>query len=210
MAQVITLWSDKGGTGKSSLAANIAEAWGAVLVDIDPQEDGHRYATRRGIEAKMAATEADLLALLQGPGRVVVDCAPGQGPLEQRAIIHSDLLVIPCRTGEADLHALGRALALVRAVRQHRPELAVGGVLNNVRETGRTKGVEAALKLQAGSDYEWLGRMSARVGVEDAFADGKPLLACGGAVAYEFRQVFSRIEELLETATAGAGAQAIQ
>jgi hypothetical protein len=92
--------------------------------------------------------------------------------------------------------ALGRSLDVARRVRAAKPSLQVGLVLNLVRETGRAKGVESALRAQAG-EYQWLGRLSARVGVEEAYASGKTLLEAGGAVAHEFRGILQSIESLV-------------
>jgi chromosome partitioning protein len=204
----IVVWADKGGTGKTTVSTNLAAALGVELLDLDPQGDASRWATARGEAARVLQapsapplTTKDLCralgAALEEEGVRVVDCPPGQGDLPLTAVAMADLLIIPARTGDAKMVALGRSLDVARRVRENRPDLKIGVVLNLARETGRAKGIETALKTQAGVDYLWLGRLSARVGVEEAYADGKTLLQAGGAAAHEFRCIWGAVEAAL-------------
>jgi cellulose biosynthesis protein BcsQ len=132
-------------------------------------------------------------------GNTVVDCPPGQSTEALTAVALADFLIIPCRSGDADMVALGRSLDVARRVRAARPEMQVGVVLNLARETGRAKGIESALRSQAGQDFLWLGKLSARVGVEEAYASGKTLLEVGGSVAHEFRSICNAVGAIIET-----------
>lgn len=190
----VTVWADKGGVGKSTLATSLAAELGATLVDIDPQGDAARWANLRGMTAEIPGDQKSLKSLLASPGFRVVDCPPGQSAEAITAVEMADLLIIPTRTGEADMVALGRSLKVARRVH---PECKVGLVLNLARDTGRAKGIEAALRAQAGAHYLWLGRLCARVGAEEAYASGKTLLQAGGAVSYEFRQVLEATRALI-------------
>lgn len=194
----VVLWADKGGVGKTTNATSLAVGLGAELVDLDAQGDATRWAEMRGITVA-SPRGLELQELLLAPGLRVVDCPPGQGKEALVAVALADLLIIPARTGNADMVALGRALDVARRVRSARPALQVGITLNLARETGRAKGVEAALKAQSGADYHWLGRLSARVGVEEAYASGKTLLQAGGAVAHEFREILQAVEVLVSS-----------
>ncbi|MCM2249564.1 MAG: ParA family protein [Geothrix sp.] len=198
MNLTITLWADKGGVGKSTLATSLAAELGATLVDIDPQGDAARWAALRGMKAEVPVNRKTLKALLASPGLRVVDCPPGQGLEAMIAVEMSDLLIIPTRTGEADMVALGRSLKVARRIR---PDGKVGLVLNLCRETGRAKGIEAALRAQTGTHYLWLGRLCARVGAEETYAAGRTLLQAGGAVAYEFRQILEATRGLVGATT---------
>lgn len=193
----IVVWADKGGTGKTTIATNLAAHLGLPLVDLDPQGDAARWMAQRNMVALAPKDRKSLEALLRDEGHQVVDCPPGQSPEALTAVAFADLLIVPARTGEADLVALGRSLDVARRVRGARPDLRVGLVLNLARETGRAKGVEAALRSQAGPEYVFFGRLSARVGVEEAYASGKTLLQVGGAVAYEFRKILESVSSAL-------------
>ena len=201
----IVLWADKGGVGKSTLATSLAATLGMRLLDLDPQGDSLRWghARREGgdesLEVVAISTAAEVKVALLSTTGTVVDCPPGQSEIALTAVALADLLVIPCRTGDADMVALGRSLDLARRVRKARPEVQVGLVLNLARETGRAKGVEAALRAQAGQDYLWLGRLGARVGIEEAYASRRTLLEAGGAVAHEFRAIRELVQKISES-----------
>lgn len=194
----IVIWADKGGVGKTTLATNLALSLGAALCDLDPQGDAARWAMAR----KLPCTQMEMPGVVQEallqPGLRVVDCPPGQGPVAMSAVALADLLIVPVRTGDADMVALGRAMDVVRKIRTVKP-LQVGLVLNLARETGRAKGIETALRSQAGREYLWLGRMSARVGVEEAYASGLGLLQVGGATSFEFRQILAAVESMVSS-----------
>lgn len=194
----IVCWADKGGVGKTTLATNLALALGAPLLDLDPQGDAARWAENRRLAVSRLNTPEAVQKALRQKGTRVADCPPGQGEVALSAIALADLLIIPSKTGDADMVALLRAFELARKVQTVRP-LRVGLVLNLARETGRAKGVEAALRAQAGNDFMWLGKLGARVSVEDAYATGKGLLQVGGAVAHEFRQILAAVESIVST-----------
>lgn len=198
----IVVWADKGGVGKTTISTNLATTLKAVLFDLDPQGDASRWAIARGEAARVLSDSKAVQAALMEDGLRVVDCPPGQGQTALTAVALADLLIIPARTGDADMVALGRALDVSHRVRGARPSLQVGIVLNLARETGRAKGVEAALKARSGQDYIWLGRLSARVGVEEAYASGKTLLQAGGAVAHEFRGILESVESVVSDESA--------
>lgn len=193
----IVVWADKGGVGKTTISTSLAAGLVVDLVDLDPQGDAARWAKSCGMPVTTPRDRAALEALLKQPGTRVVDCPPGQGQEALTAVAMADLLIIPARTGEADMVALGRSLDVAQRVKEARPWTQVGLVLNLVRETGRAKGVEAALRAQAGRDYQWLGRICARVGAEEAYASGKTLLQAGGAVAHEFRVALNAVSRLV-------------
>jgi len=201
----IVIWADKGGVGKSTLATSLAVTLGMRLLDLDPQGDalrwgrGRREAGDDSLDVTAVPTASEAKEALSGAGGAVVDCPPGQSEIALTAVALADLLIIPCRTGDADMVALGRSLDVARRVRKVRPEIQVGIVLNLARETGRARGVEAALRAQSGADYLWLGRLGARVGIEEAYANKRTLLEAGGAVAHEFRTILKAVVEITES-----------
>lgn len=195
----IIVWADKGGVGKTTLATSLAAELSAALLDLDPQGDASRWARMHGIEVQTFPRQKALQEVLLTDGFRVADCPPGQNPIALTAVALADVLIVPARSGDADIVALGRALDVARRVRGARPSIQVGVVLSIARETGRAKGIESALKTQAGSDFLWLGRLSARVGVEEAYASGRTLIQAGGAVAHEFRNVLDAIRSLIDS-----------
>jgi len=201
----IVIWADKGGVGKSTLATSLAVTLGLRLLDLDPQGDALRWGRARReagdntLEVSAIRTADEVRIALTTTAGAVADCPPGQSDEALTAVALADLLIIPCRTGDADMVALGRSLDVARRVRQARPEIQVGLVLNLARETGRARGVEAALRAQCGANSIWLGRMGARVGIEEAYANRRTLLEVGGAVAHEFRAIRDAVVRITES-----------
>ena len=135
--KLIAIVSQKGGSGKTTLAAHLAvaaENSGAgpvMLIDSDPQrtltqwwEDRAESGTlapgllkRTGADAR--GRDFDLLADMEsmrefGANFVIVDTPPGLSSEIQEAIRHADLVLIPVRPSPHDLRASAATVALAR------------------------------------------------------------------------------------------------
>ena len=123
---VVTLYSTKGGCGKTTLVAHLAveaerQGSGAVaVIDADPQASLARWWNSRKAEtpAFIQTTLADMptqLAALRAAGvsLVLID-TPGADVSHSRGILrHSDLVVIPSRPSPLDLGTLGSTVGAV-------------------------------------------------------------------------------------------------
>ena len=125
---VIVLASQKGGVGKTTLAAHLAvaaEAAGdgpAVLIDTDPQGSLSAWWNARRAETPVLAptTIAELpekLILLAGAGYqiAVVDTPPAITGAIGAVVASADLVLIPTRPSPHDLRAVGSTVELVQA-----------------------------------------------------------------------------------------------
>jgi chromosome partitioning protein len=183
---VITLAQQKGGAGKSTIAANLAvalvRAGGRVaLIDTDPQGSLGRWHAERAarrpapglsfaavsawgltLEIERAARAADI---------VIVDTPPRLGADLRPALRAADLVVIPVAASHLDLWTLGGVLDLCA-----RESAAPLVVLNRARRGGR---VADAVAAEAAAAFP--GRLAAsRLGDRTAFVES---FACGGGVA---------------------------
>jgi chromosome partitioning protein len=124
---VIVLASQKGGAGKTTLAAHLAvtaEAVGdgpAVLIDTDPQGSLSAWWNVRTAQvphlAPMSIAELpEKLELLDGAGyRVaVIDTPPAITEAIGAVVRSADLVLIPTRPSPHDLRAVGSTVALVQ------------------------------------------------------------------------------------------------
>src|SRR4051794_33282808 len=106
---VITLLSQKGGSGKTTLATHIAaELAGAgckvLLMDLDPQASASQWGDLRGDRPPDVAPEhpARLDAALkraeaEGYDLVVMDTAPHADQAALRSAKAADIILVPCR-----------------------------------------------------------------------------------------------------------------
>jgi cellulose biosynthesis protein BcsQ len=196
---ILSAWSDKGGTGKTTAAILAAAHFKAPLLDLDPQGDAARWAEKGAHPCERlslgdAATQTRLIAAAESPELHVVDCPPGRDGVPGMAF--AQLVLVPTRSGDADLVALARALAVVRTVQENgNPGLEVAVVLNAIRETGRARGVAQGLRV--GSGYKYLGEIKERLVYEEAYSAGVGVAALGGAAADEVAGIMTKISELL-------------
>jgi chromosome partitioning protein len=127
--KTIAFLSQKGGSGKTTLAVHTAVAafeagQRVVLVDTDPQRSATVWSDARQADEPMVATAAgsDLEKVLaaaesEGMDLVIVDTAPHAAPEASRIARTADLVLIPCRPTAFDLAAAEGAAMIVRAAK---------------------------------------------------------------------------------------------
>jgi len=123
----IAFLSQKGGSGKTTLAVHTAVAAHeagerVVVVDTDPQKSATVWGEARNQDAPIVATAAasELVRVLDVAGQermtlAIVDTAPHAAPDATRIVRAVDLVVIPCRPTAFDIAAAGSAVDIVKA-----------------------------------------------------------------------------------------------
>lgn len=130
---VITIAQQKGGAGKTTLAAHLALAWAAqnrrvAVIDIDPQASLSTWfrlrQERRGAEAGIAVlaiTGWRIAAETERQGRehdiVLIDSPPHAETEARIAVRAADLVLVPVQPSPMDLWATKPTLELARAER---------------------------------------------------------------------------------------------
>ncbi|MDX5361129.1 MAG: ParA family protein [Alphaproteobacteria bacterium] len=148
MAKVITIAQQKGGAGKTSLAAHLGAHWArkgkrVALLDLDPQQSlsawfamrqdlGHDsgHLTLRPSSGWRATTEVRRLG--EEADVILIDCPPHAETSGRVAIRSADLVVVPCQLSPMDIWASRPTLEMVE--KEGRPALLV---LNRVPPRGK-------------------------------------------------------------------------
>ena len=132
MALIITVAQQKGGAGKTMLAANLACAWAAThrvaLLDIDPQRSlkrWHALRTARGKATPLSFSDvsgwrlpAEIDRLQREADIILIDTPPVIDQDATRAIRAASLVLIPVQPSPPDLWAAEGTLQLAAAERK--------------------------------------------------------------------------------------------
>ncbi len=120
---IITVANMKGGTGKSTLVANLAcimhEALDAsvVILDLDAQETSRSWMEMGKLPIK-AMTEGNPKTLEAEVAAVVLIDTPGNLHLEatQEAIRAADIVLVPCNPSPTDVSPTKRTIAAIQSL----------------------------------------------------------------------------------------------
>lgn len=207
--KIISLLNEKGGTGKSTVATNLAAALHrqgkrVVLLDCDPQGTARdwRDASPEGADLPpvLGVDRPQMLASsLNGiNAEIAIIDSPAKAEAMSAAIVrasHIALLVI--QPSGADLWASGAAVKLIQAKRD------IGGKIDAAFLVNRSSGTTKLSKLvQAGewNTYEGIDKLESAIGNRAVFAtamtDGLSVLDYGDTKAKEELQaVIQELEE---------------
>ena len=195
----ISVISQKGGAGKSTLAIHLAaeaaaQGMRSLLVDLDPQGNAAKWGDRRGELAPDVSAEhpAKLDAVLEAArteryGIVVFDTAPHADQTALRAARASDLVLVPCRPATFDLEAIQATLDLCSLARKQ------SLVVLNAAPT-RSKVVEEARQAVLGHGGLVCGTViRQRVAFQHCMIDGRTAgeFEPGGAAAKEMADLYA-------------------
>lgn len=148
--KVLTFTSQKGGSGKTTLAGHIAvqaERTGAgpvAIIDADPQGNltdwwnERKSDTPAFVRSVISELEQDIESLRShGVRLVVIDTPPAIGDTISKVVSLSDLVAIPTRPSPHDLRAAGLTIEIVQ---QHDKPMVfvVNGATPRAKITGET------------------------------------------------------------------------
>ena len=115
--KVVSVISQKGGAGKTTLALHLAVASSTAgrntaVLDLDPQASAAKWADRRAAElpvvrsAHASRLQHELRQIQQAGGELVmIDTAPHADRTALETAKASDLVLVPCRPSILDLEA---------------------------------------------------------------------------------------------------------
>ena len=124
--RTVSVISQKGGAGKTTIALHLAVASAAAgrntaVIDLDPQASAAKWADRRSAEVPVVlSAHASRLphemnrVRASGGELVILDTAPHSDSAALEAARMSELVIIPCRPAILDMEAITNTLQLVK------------------------------------------------------------------------------------------------
>ena len=128
--KIITLLSQKGGSGKTTLALALAvhataQESASLVVDLDPQSSAAYWAERRDEDSPVVIpTQAQALPRILEAARnndgdlVLIDTAPHSESVALKAVAPADIVLIPCRASIHDIDAIENSVNIAQLQRK--------------------------------------------------------------------------------------------
>ncbi len=156
MTRRIVVLNPKGGSGKTTIATNLAafyatQGLSSALMDWDPQASSTRWLKKRGpdqppihgipaFERNLRVTRSFLLRAPVGCERLVAD-TPAAVPAQDipPLIAHADAILVPVLPSDIDIHACSKCISdLLLVAKVRRSEDKIGVVANRARRNYRS------------------------------------------------------------------------
>ena len=206
---VIAVINQKGGTGKTTLALNLAAGLArrapTVVIDADPQRSISQWIAMGGgeqpalpVATPIGAAPAATIAQLKKSHRyVVVDCPPAvQGAVIDAVMAAADWVLIPVLPSPLDLWASVEMAALVREARHKNRAMQAWLVLNQVE----TRNALSRVMQQAVAEFDLpllQASLQRRAAYRSAAVEGVSVYALGSRGLQAVGEIEAIIEELL-------------
>lgn len=204
-AKVITVFNQKGGCGKTTIAMSLAGALGlrgysALVVDMDPQGTASRWSSAAP-EGHSFPASVMSLAPMEGKmhrevknhidkyDAIFIDCPPAMNSAAPTsAMLVSDLALIPVVPSPADIWAAESAKKLAEAAQANNEDLVARVVANMVqRSTSLAKALIEILK-----EDENFPLMKSSLGSRAAFREAQIL----GSTVHQVPRANAAINEV--------------
>lgn len=204
----IAVANQKGGTGKTTLAVNLAAGLHrrgtTVLLDADPQGSATNWARVGGVDgdlppvrALVAAEVGTAIGQAAGSARfVLVDCPPHlQSDALRRVADWVDLVLIPIQPSPLDLWASVEMASAVAGTRARNPRLRAFMVLNQLDSRNALSG--AMHQALAEFDVPALANgLTRRAAFRSAALEGRSVYGLGNRGASAVRDLEAIIKEI--------------
>lgn len=226
MASIVAVLNMKGGTGKSTVATNLARglqraqggrrsgAESVCIVDADPQGTALRWDNAKPEDADMPPVLSVSLplnkripAVADGWEFVVVDGAAKAKDRTRQCVEIADVVLIPIRPSGADLWASEWLVSVVKARRRQTGGVPVAAFLISQQIVGTNLAGEIEDVLDRYDLPVLGGRTSQRVAYAEALSVGSTVLDTdpGSKAAAEVQKITAGTLDLLNDTTATDG-----
>ena len=209
LMKTIAIVSQKGGSGKTTLALHLAVASATsgrntAVIDLDPQASSANWADRRTAElpvvlsAHASRLPHEIRRVQETGGEMLyLDTAPHSDSAALEAASAADLVLIPCRPAILDLEAITNTLRFL-----HTTGKPVAVVLNAVAPAGQDADL-AEQALAAHQVETCPARLGRRIAFARALISGQTAQECepGGKAAREIKDLHTFVCARVHTCT---------
>jgi chromosome partitioning protein len=218
MTKVLAVIGQKGGTGKTTLATNLAaeaarRGLGVILIDLDPQVSACNWKDLRGdgkdvspmvLSAPLPHLERQVATARDGGADlVIIDVAGKANDALGDAAKTADLVLVPLQPTPADIKT---AKATLKTIRLSEAKAPVRAVWVRVKPIPHRQEQAVAFLAQEAQGLECLpATLGERVVYQDAYGAGQGVIEAepGGKAAEEIHQVYMLSCQLLDMPASG-------
>ena len=200
---IISLISQKGGSGKTTLCVNLAafavtNDISVAIIDLDPQASSTSWSAARGDELMVVSCHPPFLDKTikdlkdKKYDLILIDTPPHNSTAAANAIKAAEFVVVPVRPSSFDLVATDATFELIAA-----NSTPAGVVINAI--PGRTTVANSAEEFLVQKGFSILGRIGHRMSIQHALTDGKGVMELepDSVASLEITEVFNQILERL-------------
>lgn len=210
MNTIIVIAHQKGGVGKSTIAANIAvelsKSHDVSVIDLDFQKS-LTYFNHRRINEKLKAlniinieSPENLKNILNnGIGVYIIDTGGFDADMNRLAIAGADLLITPVSDAEIEQVGLLSFRQILRDIRKHRKDLQANVLLNRIHPLANASLVDLYEFIDSNSEFNiYPSILRDRADYKKAFSAGKSVVEFNKNAVEEMQLLIDELNKFLK------------
>lgn len=210
MSKVIVIAHQKGGVGKSTIAANIAvelsKLFDVKVIDLDFQRS-LTYFNNKRIQQKLSPLDIikidsinELRNILNSDGGIyIIDTGGFDADMNRLAIAGADLLLTPVSDAEIEQVGLLSFREILRDIRQHRKDLRASILLNRIHQWANTSLNDVCEFIKDNPEFvQYPHILRDRADYKKAFSEGKSVIEYNNTAVIEMKLLVEEISKFLK------------
>jgi chromosome partitioning protein len=210
MSKVIVIAHQKGGVGKSTIAANIAvelsKQFDVKVIDLDFQ-GSLTYFNNKRTQQNLSPLDIikidsinELRNVLNSDGGIyIIDTGGFDADMNRLAIAGADLLLTPVSDAEIEQVGLLSFREILRDIRQHRKDLRASILLNRIHQWANTSLNDVCEFIKDNPEFvQYPHILRDRADYKKAFSEGKSVIEYNNTAVIEMKLLVEEISKFLK------------